>query len=137
MTKYDKGFSLVESLIAVFILSVGIVAVLQAFPLGTYIQKTAQLSTTALAISQGKMEETISLPYSSILIGTNEEDYGSNSDFPSFRRLTEISYFDPENPEILPESDLGIKKIEITVFWKSHLGILEKEVKIATLITKK
>jgi len=137
MIKHNKGFSLIESLIAVFIFSVGIVAVLQIFPLGTYIQKTAQLSSTALVLSQEKMEETISLSYSDILTGTSAEDYGSNSDFPSFRRLTEINYFDPNNPSVIPGSDLGIKKIEITVSWKSHLGILEKEVKIATLITKK
>lgn len=137
MKKNNKGFTLIELLVSVFILSVGIVAILQAFPLGTYIQKTAQLSTVALVLSQEKMEETIASAYSSILIGTSEEDYGSNNDFTSFRRLTEISYFDPENPEITPESDFGIKKIEITVFWKSHLGLLEKEVKIATLITEK
>lgn len=137
MIKNNKGFTLIESLVAVFILSVGIVAVLQAFPLGTYIQKTSQLSTIALVLSQGKMEETISLSYSNLLIGTIEEDYDSNSDFPSFRRLTKISYFDPDNPSIVPGSDLGIKKIEITVFWRSHLGVLEKEVKLATLITKR
>lgn len=137
MMKNNKGFTLIESLVAVFILSVGIVAVLQAFPIGIYIQKTSQLSTIALVLSQEKMEETISLSYGNILTGTIEEDYGSNSDFPSFRRLTGISYFDPDNPDIIPEIDLGIKKIEITVFWKSHLGVLEKEVKIATLITKR
>jgi len=40
MIKHNKGFTLVESLIAVFVLAVGIVAVLQAFPMGIYIQKT-------------------------------------------------------------------------------------------------
>ena len=128
---------MIEVLIAVFVLSVGIVAVLQAFPLGTRIQKSSQMVTIASQLAQAKMEETISQSYSSILIETSQEPYGFDSSFLPFRRETEITYFDPNNPGVSPESDLGIKKVEITVFWYSLLGASEKEVKIANFIAKK
>jgi len=132
-----KGFTLIELLIAIFVLAVGLVAVLQAFPMGAYIQKTAQMTTMAVQISQDKMEEIISQQYLEINTGTMEEIYGFDPDNPSFRRETEVSYFDPDNPEVPPAEDSGIKKVRISVFWHSHLGLLEKEVKIATLIARK
>ena len=132
-----KGFTLIELLIAIFVLSVGLVAVLQAFPMGVYIQKTAQMTTVAVYISQDKMEEVISWQYAEIIVGTTDEAYGFDAGNPSFRRETEVSYFDPDNPEVPPTEDSGIKKVRVSVFWHSHLGLLEKEVKIATLIARK
>jgi len=131
------GFTLIELLIAIFILTVGIVAILQAFPLGSYIQKSAQMTSIAIQLSQAKMEEAISRPYNEISLGIIEEDYGSITNFNSYKRKTKVSYFDPNNPEIPPSEDLGIKKIEVTVFWRSPLGINEKEVKIANLVAKR
>jgi len=132
-----EGFTLIELLIAIFVLAVGLVAVLQAFPMGAYIQKTAQMTTVAVQISQDKMEEVISWQYAEIIVGTTDESYGFDADSPSFRREMEVGYFDPDNPEIPPVEDSGIKKIRVSVFWRSHLGLLEKEVKIATLIARK
>jgi prepilin-type N-terminal cleavage/methylation domain-containing protein len=132
-----KGFTLIEMLIAVFVLAIGIVAVIGAFPLGTYLQKSGQLNTVAIQLAQAKMEEISSNSYDDILVGITEEDYGSISSFLSFKRNTEISFFDPDNPEVPPAGDLGIKKIEISVFWHSSLGISEREVKIANFIAQK
>lgn len=131
------GFTLIEMLIAISILAVGIAAVLPAFPLGTRIQKSAQMSATAVQFSQAKMEEIISSQYYEISAGIIDEPYGFDIIAPSYRRKTEINYFDPDNPGIPLTEDSGIKKIEITVFWRSPLGIGEKEVKLATLIARK
>ncbi len=133
----STGFTIIELLIAIFVLSVGIVATLQAFPLGVHLQKSAQMASVAGYLGQAKMEETISQSYSEIAIGTVEEAYDSISSFPLYKRKTEISYFDPNNPSTPPAEDLGIKKIEVTVFWRSSLGISEKELKVATLISKR
>lgn len=133
----SEGFTLIELLVAIFILTIGIIAILQAFPLGTYVQKSAQMTSTAIQLSQAKMEEIISQSYNEISLGIVEEDYGSITNFNSYKRRTEVSYFDPNNPEVPPSEDLGIKKIEVTVFWRSPLGISEKEVKIANLIAQR
>lgn len=132
-----RGFTIIELLISIFVLTVGIVAVLYIFPLGTQIQKSSQMTTVAVQLSQGKIEETISKSYAEIITGIVEEDYGFISNFSSYKRKTEVSYFDPGNPPTPPASDLGIKKIQVTVFWRSPLGISEKEVKLITLIAKR
>ncbi len=133
----SESFTIIELIISVFILTVGISAVLYMFPIGIQIQKASQMATVAIQLSQGKMEEIISKSYGEIIAGTVEEDYGFDSDFSSYRRETEISYFNPENPQIVPVSDLGIKKIQVTVFWRSPLGISEKEIKLITLFARK
>ncbi len=137
--KFKKGFTLIEVLVAIFVLTVGIVAVLQAFPLGTYIQKSSQMTTVAIQLSQAKLEELISKSYddSLLFVGTTTESYGTVSGFSSYKRTTRINYYDPNSPSQIPVADLGIKKIEITVFWKSPLGVAEKEAKIATLFSQK
>lgn len=137
--RLKKGFTLIEVLVAIFILVIGIAAVLQAFPLGMYIQKSAQLTTTAAQLSQAKIEEIVSKSYSDPLlsVGTATESYGTISGFSVFKRVTKINYYDPNNPALIPAADLGIKKIEITVFWRSPLGVAEKEVKLTTLFAKR
>ena len=131
------GFTLIEMLIVISVLAAGIAAVLPAFPLGTHIQKSAQMSATAVQLSQAKMEEIISCQYNEIFVETVEEPYGFDSIAPSYKRTTEITYFDPDNPYVPLIEDSGIKRIEITVFYRSSFGISEKEVKLITLIAKR
>ncbi len=135
--QFPKGFTLIELLVAIFILTVGILTVSQAFPLGVHVQKSAQMDTVANQLCQTKMEEIFSLSYDEISLETVEEAYGSIDSFSSYRRRTETSYFDPNNPDIPSVADMGIKKIKITVFWRSPLGATERKVIIANLIAQK
>lgn len=132
-----KGFTVIEIIVAIFILIIGIVAVLQMFPLGIQTERTARMATVAGQLGQAKIEEIISKSYDEISVGVEEEDYGSIPDFNSYKRKTEVNFFDPDNPSIPPGSDLGIKKIKVTVFWKSPPGVSEKSIKIATLIAER
>lgn len=134
---FKRGFSLIEALIAISVLAVGIVALLEAFPLGAHLQNSAQMTNVGVQLAQAKMEELNSLSYGDLSIGTITEDYGFDSDFPTFKRETVIDLFDPNNTSTPPGSDLGIKKIEISVFWHNPFGVTEKELKIANLITEK
>lgn len=133
----DTGFTLIELMVAIFVLTVGIVAVLQAFPFGTSIQKSSEMNTVALELCQAKIEENISKAYEEVLPGVSEEPYGFETSSPAFKRKTTIIFFDPQNPATPPSQDLGIKKVQVSVFWRSPLSVSEKEVKLATLITKR
>lgn len=135
--KLKKGFTLIESLAAIFILTIGISAIFQAFPSGVFVQKTAQMNTIANQLCQEKMEEVVFKSYDEMAVGIQEEAYGSMAGFASFKRKTEISYFDPNNPGTVPGSDLGIKKIKITVYWYSHMGVAEKSVTVSNLFTRR
>ena len=136
-TQFKKSFTLIELLLAIFVLTVGILGVSQAFPLGVYIQKSAQMDTVANELCQSKMEEIFSLSYGEIALGAAEDSYGSLPSFLSYKRRTEISYFDPNNPGVPAVTDVGIKKIKITVFWHSPIGISEKQATITNLIAER
>jgi len=134
--KYQStiGLTIIELMIAIFILAVGLIGVLSAFPLGAQLENSAQMATTAIQLAQAKMEDIISKPY---------EDIGSEakqtlaSPFSAYSRETEITYFNPDNPEVIPTEDMGIKKIKVTVSWKSALGSSSKKVEIFSLIAKR
>jgi len=130
----SKSFTLIELLIAIFILAVGIVGVLQAFPLGTRIASFSKMSTVATQLAQAKIEDMISGSYFDL--SSSLEGYGEIPGFESYKRATAVDYYDPVTATTTG-SDTGIKKIEITVFFKSPLGVSEKEVKITSLISRR
>jgi type IV pilus assembly protein PilV len=129
-----KGFTIIEILIAIFILVVGILGVLSAFPLGTKFVTFSRMSSVAIQLAQEKMEEIISQSYDNISSST--EDYGKISGFEAYKRVTEVNYYDPENSTITT-TNTGIKKIKITVFWHSPLWVSERSINLITLFTRR
>jgi len=137
-----KSFTLIELMVAVFILTVAIVGVLAIFPLGLKTGKSGEMASLATQLAQAKIEEIISQSYGEILVGETTEEYGTISDFPSYKRQSKINYvYVDANKVLYPDqeavSDSGVKKIEVKVFWKSPFAGLEKDIKIANLISKK
>ncbi len=142
-----KGFTLVETLVAVFILSIGIVAVLNIFPLGIQIARFSQTASTAVQLAQAKMEQEVSKHYTEILCNETvsppcQEEKSRISDDPAnpfyyYWRELELNYVDPKDDMAIAANDTGIKKIEITVSWRSSLGILEQSVTLVSLIAKR
>ena len=61
-----NAFTLIETIIAIFILAVGITAVLTMFPLGIQIVNSSKMATIATHLAQEKIEEIISTPYGEI-----------------------------------------------------------------------
>lgn len=130
----DKGFTLLEVMVAILVLTIGIVAVLQVFPLALNIEKLSQMETQGMLLCQEKIEEIISKAYQDVAVGIEIEDPLS-SPFKEFSRETKISYVDSNLATTT--SDLGLKKIEVMVWWKSPLKMGEKNVKITSLIAEK
>lgn len=131
-----KSFTLIELLIAIFILAVGIVGILYMFPMGTRIGKSAQMASVATQLGQAKMEEIIFKSYNDISSST--EAYGEISDFEAYKRVTTASCFDPNGSDLTPNCpDTGIKKIEVNVSWKSPFGVTEKSINLTSLIAKR
>lgn len=140
-----KGFTIIEIIVAVFILVIGIVAVLNMFPLGIQVAKLSQMASLATQLGQTKMEEMLSKPYddSALAVGTTTEDYGSIVDFASHKRETEISCVRRlDLSEVACDYDAfndphPLKKIDITVSWKSSFGGIERSINLVTLLAKK
>ncbi len=130
-----KGFTLIELIVAIFILALGITAVFAIFPLGIQIVRFSKITTTATHLGGAKIEEIISKPYNEIY---DEPKQALDPPFNAYSRETEVTCFDPDDslPPNCPD-DTGIKMVKVTVFWRSSLGITERSIELLTLISKK
>lgn len=128
-----KGLTMIELLVAIMILLTGITAILYMFPISIQVEKYSQKISTAVQLSQEKIEEEISKSYGDISIGTTTENQ-LYSPFESYSRETVINYVDANlNPTSI---DTGLKKIKVKISFETPLGF-EKKVEITTLTAKK
>ena len=116
----NNGFTLIEVLVAIVILSIGL---LGTAALITGIIKGNQVSnriTTATTCAQDMMEEIRRLGYSGIPCTTpgspSIESYNSITDYPLYKRVTEVDCIS------LPS---GMKTITVTVYWNSDNSSIE------------
>jgi len=130
----NKGFTILETMVAVLILTIGIIAVLQVFPLCINIQKSNEMENQAIFLAQEKMEQEIFKTYESIQVGTTLESPMS-SPYERFSRETKITYLNSDLEEV--ELGMALKKIEITVQWNSPLKLAQGSISIVNLATER
>ena len=130
------AFTLIETLFAIFILTVGIVAVISAFPLGIRLTQAAQVDTIATQLAQDKIEEVISQSYSETAVGTVEAKHALASPFSQYSRETVVTYYDPTTHSTT-NTDLGMKQVRVTVSWKLYFEASEKKIDVYTLIAER
>lgn len=109
----SKGITLIETIIALAIFSIGIVSAIATFPMAAETMERNIRSDTALNLAINKMEETAGRRYDQLEEGTYIEEGGEIEGFENYQRETTITCFDPEGGECTQDS--GIKKIEVTV----------------------
>lgn len=140
-----KGFTIIEILLAVFLLTTGIAGVMAMFPLGVQTAKSAQMASVGSYLAQEKLEEVVSKSYDDPALSASSsiENYGSITGFNLYRRETSVSCVRPDNlSEVSCAYDLvndptPMKKVQVEVFWRSPLGVSEKSVKLTTVISKR
>lgn len=130
----QKGFTLIEAMVAIFVLTVGITAVLQIFPVGLGTEKSNQLKSQAMELAQAKTEALYSQSYDDTVVGDFLEA-NLEPPFENFSRQTKITYVNSNLEEA--GVDQGLKKIEVKVWWQAGLLFTPREVKIVTLVAKK
>ncbi len=99
--KKEKAFTIVESLVAILILTIGFVAVTQIFPFNLKMDKSSEMKTRAIELAQAKIEELISKSYQEIncsgsAVPCNQEESQVVEDT-AFKRVTIIKFADPQN----------------------------------------
>lgn len=108
----NKGFTLLEVLVSIVILSVGLLGMAS---LTVGIIKGNKLSndlTTATTLAQDKMEEIRNGGYDGLPSSdtTDTEDYGDITDYTQYKRVTETDVDTPAT---------GMKTVTIKVYWAS------------------
>ncbi len=125
----NKGFTILETMVAILVLTIGITAVLQVFPLCSNIQKSNEMENQAIFLAQEKIEQEIFKTYENIQIGTIIED-PVYSPYERFVRETNITL-----EEAGPDS--GLKKIEVIVRWNSVFSLKKGKMSIVNLVAER
>jgi type IV pilus assembly protein PilV len=105
----ERGFSLVELLFAMILLSIGLLGVASVFPLGTRFVSAGKITSTAVALAGEKMEELQSMPANSLSL--NEGTY--SDDVAPYTRSWTITDDTPMT---------GMKHIQVSTSWESPQG---------------
>lgn len=122
--KNDGGFTLIEVLVAIVILTIGLLGMATLTVAIIHGNKLSNDLTTATTLAQDKMEDIRREGYDSVGdIGDPDDEEKPVSGYPEFERVTSISGVG--SPAVV-----GMKKITVTVTWSdqynpSHTVTLE------------
>ncbi len=119
---------------AIGVITIGLVVVLQVFPAGFSVEKSSQMETQAVLAGQEKIEELLAKSFSELSISTITEDT-LVAPYQRFSRVSMVCYVDANLNE--SANPTALKKIEVTVSWKSPLKIETKQTKLMTLVAEK
>lgn len=135
-----NSFTLIESLLAVFIITVAFVSVTRIFPLSLKVERSSEMRSRAVELAQAKIEELSLLSYEEINCSGNippcEETENPVAEDASFRRNISITYVNPPGFEE-SVSDTNMKKINVTLFWDASFDVGEDNIVLSTIITNR
>ncbi len=103
MKKNQKGFTLIEVLVSMFLLTVGVLAASSTLIAVFKGQRYSASLMSATNLAQSRMETVKSTSYDGIASGT--EAFGSITGFETFRRVTTVT----------PNADDTLKTVTVTV----------------------
>jgi len=118
----DKGFTLIEVLIAIVILSVGLLGMASLTVAIIQGNKFSNDLTTATTLAQDKMEDIRRLGYSNV---TAETKAACASPYSEYERKVEVSADDPA---------AGMKTVTVTAYWQST--VKEHSVELKTILAQ-
>lgn len=123
----DNGFTLLEVLIAIVILSVGLLG-MASLTVGIINgNKFSNDLTTATTLAQDKMEDMRRLGYSgtSATTTTTTENYNSITGYEAYKRVTVTTV---DNPVV------GMKTVTVTAYWQD--AVKEHSVELKTILAQ-
>ena len=108
----NGGFTLMEVLVAMLILTVGLLGMAALITGIISSNKLSNRISTATVLAQDKMEEVRRVGYSGMPASntTTTENYNTITNYSLYKRVT---FTEVANP------DAGMKKITVTVYWDS------------------
>lgn len=123
-TKAKHGFSLIEVLIAIAVLAVGLIAVISIFPFSIKTNKGAEQQSLASSYARTKLEQVLASSYDEVNTGTIEArarvTANPNDTAYPLERQTVVTFIDSNlNTSV---SDVGLKKVVVTVYWPNRQG---------------
>lgn len=117
-----NAFTMLEVLLAVFILEIGLLAIVGFYAYSMQITKLARNQTTAANLASGILDDKLDLNYENLALGTSSKDpytVDSNSPLNNWLIQTSVTYID--DLDLSEKStETNMKKIVVTVFWQEQ-----------------
>jgi len=116
--KTRKAFTIIEVLVAIFILEVGILGVASFFTTGFKITKTAREETIASNLAAGLLDEEVAISFDNIPVGPGTRTKYStdaSSPFYNYEEKIDITYIDANLSDSVAATEM--KKIVVTIYW--------------------
>ena len=113
-----KGFTIVELLVSIALLSLILFGIIQLFPRAVATGRIAEQLTTATYLAQAQIETILGTEYTTVTTGTFEPRHLISG---SFERQTIVQFIDPTTLDVTG-SDQGLKQIVVTVFYPTASG---------------
>lgn len=122
MKKRQGGFTFLELLLATSLFTVGMISVLQIFPVNRRLLTQSSQTTQAVYLAQEEMEYIRTLDYATLTTGNFEPtetlDNTGGAIFTQYQRSTVVSLIDSNRATTA--TDIGLKKVVVTVTWTEH-----------------
>jgi len=126
--KANKGFSLLELIIAIAVLAIGLIGVLQIFPVGLRASQRAGMMTKASFLAQNKIEDVKLAGFDAITeLPPKIPLSGKDGDFEWSVKIGNVSLEGVE-------SSRDMRKIIVTISWPERNTTRSKE--FITYVTK-
>lgn len=133
----NKGFTILEVIIALGILSVSLLVIINLFPKGIKMTRESKEISVATNLAKERIEELISESYENIPTGTIDVkarlDNNPQNQFYIYQREALAEYVDSDLATSV--SDTGLKKITVSVYWTENAQ--EKNVRIIRLLNQR
>ena len=115
--KNRRAFTLIEVLLAIFVLEIGLLGIAGFYTYSFKITKIARMETTAANLASGLLDEQLANAYDNIAVGSGERTpYSADEPFNTFDKKIDVTYLDVNLTE--QASETHMKKITVTIYWQ-------------------
>lgn len=132
------GFSLIEIMVALAVLSTAFFGLIKVFPLGIEMNTSSKNKTVASYLAQDKIESLYSQGYDNIATGTIETKHrlsaSNDSYLYNYHRETVVDYIDGNLTAT--SGDSGMKRISTTIYYPEGANKGEQSFQVSTIISK-
>lgn len=120
--KFSKAFTLIELLLAVFVLEIGLLGIAGFYANSLQVTKIARNETIASNLAAGVIDEEMAIAYGSLTpLAKDRYSNDSNNAFYNWYREVEISCINENlDPPITCDSNAHMKKILVTIYWQEQ-----------------
>jgi prepilin-type N-terminal cleavage/methylation domain-containing protein len=131
-SKFRKGFSLIEVLVALTIFGFCTIAVMGYFVYADKANRISKDTTIATNLAQSLLDDRLNVPYNNLLVQSGAKtNYSGDSTNPYYRFFKKIDVSLIDSNLQASANDVGLKKIDVYLSWQE--GSSERSVQLSTI----